>query len=245
MTEKGKFIVIEGADGAGTTTQAKLLADRLSPKDELCGNDGVFSMFTREPTDGTVGEMIRERILSGNYGSVSNEVLMLLFRADRMDHCDKIRPYLDGGVHVICDRYYPSTLVYQTLGEHDVHKEMLAMFDMFRYSDNILPPDLIVYLDVDLDERMERISSRGEPMEIFDEADKQEMIQRSYNTWFYSKFGYDQLYSGSRVCRVNGNASVEEVAIDIAKIVGEWCNIPKLTDTPIFCSETEKLRDAE
>ena len=110
---RGKFIVLEGVDGAGTTTQANLVKATLSAKD-------VESVVTAQPSDGPIGRLIRS-ILRGqvtreNGERVGGQAIAALFAADRSEHIDSlIEPLLAKGVHVICDRYYHSSLAYQAL----------------------------------------------------------------------------------------------------------------------------------
>ena len=109
---RGKFIVIEGLDGSGLSTQAGLLKEFLEKED-------VAVYLTKEPTAGPVGALIRlalGRRLSFSQSTPDNDaIIALLFAADRMDHLAiDIVPKLDAGVHVICDRYYLSTFAYQS-----------------------------------------------------------------------------------------------------------------------------------
>src|SRR4051794_5711725 len=101
----GKLIVLEGIDGAGTTTQAQRLGKHF----------GARVHVTREPSDGAAGILIRQ-ILRGEYHPYDHTALALLFAADRLDHLKReIEPQLQKGVHVISDRYVISSLVYQSL----------------------------------------------------------------------------------------------------------------------------------
>lgn len=103
---RGKFIVLEGPDGAGTTKHSELLAERFQKE----GHDVVL---TAEPTDGAIGEQIRNILHSGVLPSAA--ALQLLFCADRADHIARvIEPALQAGKTVISDRYALSTVVYGT-----------------------------------------------------------------------------------------------------------------------------------
>ena len=106
----GKLIVLEGIDGSGTTTQARLLCEWLAGR-------GVAVHLTREPSDGPVGRLIRE-ILHGAHAPVAGDTMALLFAADRVDHLSReVLPALDRGTHVVTDRYYHSSLAYQAIDE--------------------------------------------------------------------------------------------------------------------------------
>ncbi len=110
---KGRFVVLEGLDGAGTTTQARLLADRLRVERRPVH-------LTAEPSAGPVGALIRQ-VLTGRIGGerhgagrFSPWALALLFAADRQDHYDvEIAPKLADGADVVCDRFTLSSLAYQ------------------------------------------------------------------------------------------------------------------------------------
>ena len=109
MQKKGAFIVIEGCDGAGTTTQAQRLQARLQ-------DAGHRAHVTCEPSKGWIGTQIRERLRGSAPDEAGYQLLALLFAADRMAHmADEMRELLDAGVHVLCDRYVLSSLVYQGL----------------------------------------------------------------------------------------------------------------------------------
>lgn len=98
------FIVLEGPDGSGTTTQSALLAEKLR-------NEGYAVTLTAEPTDGVIGRWIREQLRGGT--KLDPAALQLMFCADRAQHVEEvIKPALARGEVVVCDRYSPSTLVY-------------------------------------------------------------------------------------------------------------------------------------
>jgi dTMP kinase len=127
------FIVLEGLDGCGKSTHAGLLAEWLREK-------GSDVLLTAEPTGGPIGLLIRE-ILSGKFG-VDPKTMALLFTADRVEHTLEIRAALDLGRTVISDRYYYSTVAYQSA--QGVDRKWLMELNKFA-----LTPDLVVFLDVD------------------------------------------------------------------------------------------------
>lgn len=135
----GTFIVIEGADGAGTTTQSKKLAEKLD------------AHWTSEPTSGKVGQKVEEMIRSDDY---SAESIALAFAADRMLHLEEeVIPRLEKGETVVSDRYYYSSVIYQTAfgAEYEWVVEL---------NSNILVPDLAVVLDVSSEEAFSRLRER-------------------------------------------------------------------------------------
>src|SRR5262245_15868735 len=103
----GKLIVLEGIDGAGTTTQARRLGEFMASR-------GVPVHVTNEPSAGPVGREIRN-ILRGAHAPFDQGAMALLFAADRLDHLSReIVPHLEAGTHVVCDRYLLSSIVYQS-----------------------------------------------------------------------------------------------------------------------------------
>ena len=145
MAPRGWFIVFEGIDGSGKSTQIDLLSRKFKRK-------GIDFVIEREPSDGSIGKFIRGYSESGErYLSPQTEAL--LFTADRFEHSRRIEEYLREGVNVICDRYFHSTLAYQ--GASGVDFNWLK--EMQRYS---LKPDLVLLLDIDPDASLLRVSDR-------------------------------------------------------------------------------------
>lgn len=188
----GKFIVLEGLDGAGTTTQVRLLERRLSEFGPV--------WTTWEPSERPAGRLIR-RILAGEETS-DPRALALLFAADRLDHLygpDGILERLRQGVHVICDRYYLSSLAYQTLD---------APFSwVYAINRRALRPDLTVFLEVPVAECLARIGVRqGERKELFERQEALEHVRARY----YRAIAY--LRRQERIAIVDGRPRAEEVA---------------------------------
>lgn len=144
-------MVFEGGDGAGKTTQARLLADWLT-------DAGREVVLTREPGEGPVGEKIRAILLDPATGDLSPRAEALLYSADRAHHVDAvIRPALERGAVVVCDRYIDSTLAYQGAGR------VLAADDLEPiawWAADHLVPDLTVLLDLDPAEGLAVIAER-------------------------------------------------------------------------------------
>jgi len=157
--EKGKFITLEGGEGAGKTTQAKLLVEALNAA-------GVETVLTREP-GGTFGaEAIRTLVLDGTKDRWSGMTELLLMYAARVDHLEKlIRPALDRGAWVISDRFADSSVAYQGYARgvaldqvQGVHDAVMGGFE----------PDLTILFDVDPVIAMKRVETRGEEISRFD-----------------------------------------------------------------------------
>lgn len=140
MEHNGYFIVLEGADGCGKSTQARLLCNRLSERGNAC-------VLTEEPGATPTGKAIRELILHPR-SRMDAKTELFLFLADRADHvAARILPALSGGSIVISSRYLFSTLVYQGLVRSAAPNELLLQMNLFAV--NNLLPELVIYLDVD------------------------------------------------------------------------------------------------
>ena len=153
--QKGLFITFEGCDGCGKTTQLELLAKYLQGK-------GYDVIVTREPGAKGLGEKLREILL--NYdGEVSSNCESFLFLADRAQHIDTIvKPAIDAGKIVLCDRHIDSTAAYQGYGRG-------LDLEQINYLNNIatsgLKPDLTLLFDVDIETSMARVGKNKDRME--------------------------------------------------------------------------------
>ena len=157
---KGLFIVIEGIDGTGKSTQVKRLG-------EWYASLGREVLLSREPTDGPWGRKLRE---SASTGRLSPQEELDCFLKDRRQHVEeKIRPALEAGKVVILDRYYFSTMAYQGARGFDP-AEIRRMNEAFAPR-----PDLLLILDLEVDAAHERIGHRGDSTNEFE---KRESLQR-------------------------------------------------------------------
>lgn len=200
-----KFIVFEGIDGAGKTTQIKLLAENLA-------KIGVESYITAEPTDMPSGKIIREA-LSGRLPATCAEMADMFVR-DRVIHNKDeekgIDPHLDRGITVISDRYYYSSLAYQGA---ELGYERVAALNL----DNpgIRTPDICVFLDLTPDKSLERIGKRADtPTEIYENYDYLEKTRRM----FFDVF--ERLRErGENIAVIDASGTPEEIAENIFKQV--------------------------
>ncbi|MBN2007473.1 MAG: dTMP kinase [Anaerolineae bacterium] len=167
----GKLIVLEGLDGAGTTTQAQCLGDYLRERVRAV-------TITCEPTDGPAGRLIR-RILT-HQDTIHPRALAALFVADRLDHLygDRgIAAQLQAGVWVVMDRYYLSSLAYQSLplAEHEVP----WLYDMHA---PCIAPDVTFFLDVPAAVCLERIrKNRGGAFDLFEKEELLTAVAARYH----------------------------------------------------------------
>lgn len=154
----GKFIVLEGIDGSGTTTQ-------LDRAVEFVKSLGHAAVATREPSTGPVGRLLREALLGrlalADGSAMDGRTMALLFAADRMDHVQReIAPQLAAGTTVISDRYLLSSLAYQAEEADRVWVAGLAR--------GVPAPDLTVLLDLPVETAAKRRAAAGRPIERYD-----------------------------------------------------------------------------
>ena len=153
--KKGLFITFEGIDGCGKTTQIELLKDYFEQK-------GYTVLLTREPGAKGLGEKFREILL--NYdGEVSSNCESFLFLADRAQHIDTIiKPAIEKGHIVLCDRHTDSTVAYQGYGRM---LDVKQIHDLNKIATNGIKPDKTFILDIDVETSFERIGKSRDRME--------------------------------------------------------------------------------
>ena len=194
---RGRLIAFEGLDGCGKTTQIKALAASLS-------SSGIEYVLTREPTDGPMGQRIREMARSGETVAPSEELRW--FMEDRAEHVDLvIEPALRAGRWVLTDRYYLSIVAYQGARGLD-SEEILAVCER-----SFPLPDLALLFEISPEAGLRRVMSRGEPT---DPAFEQIGFLRGVEAVFAS---LDLPY----LRRVDANRSEREIAADVCRVVAE------------------------
>src|SRR5918993_5480470 len=148
---RGKFITFEGGEGTGKSTQAQILAERLKVL-------GIAVITTREPGGSPGAEVIRHVILSGAVKPLGAEAEAMLFAAAREDHiAHTIRPALDRGHWVVCDRFADSTRVYQRVLGH-VDPRLIKRLEKITVGEN--KPDLTIILDAPAETGLARAHAR-------------------------------------------------------------------------------------
>lgn len=191
MKGKGFFICVEGLDGCGKTTQAKLLVDRLKV---------VYNaVYTTEPSQGNVGQFIKEYCLDVEQRG-SSVVEALLFAADRSEHVEKeIMPALNRGELVISDRYLYSSLAYQGAAGVDLNW-------IRQINKHAMKPDLAVFIDVHPETVVQRLKPRKSVME---NLETQRRVREVYMRFVES----------GELTLVDGNASKEKVGEELLRMV--------------------------
>ena len=158
MKKKSYFIVIEGLDGSGKTTATRTVTNVLEYE-----NHGRVKL-TFEPHDPSCSGLFIRQVLMKKIRTPNPKLLALAFAANRLDHCDReINKWLDekGGRILICDRYYLSSLVYQSVGN-------LTFESVYELNSEARKPDLIIFLNVSNRVCYERMKNRNEDKELFE-----------------------------------------------------------------------------
>ncbi len=196
MAQRGTFIVFEGLDGSGKSTQLKKLEQRLCAM-------GRKVFRTAEPTGGEIGKRIRAA-LSGEE-PCSTAQLAALFLADRIAHNEEIAEHLEAGEDVICDRYFYSSMAYQ-----GPLTDPGWVADMNRNCPSITKPDLCVFLDVDFRRCKERLDAGREALEIYERDLGFMEATRSAFLAVFRRFE-----SEDRIAVVDADRDIETVAEEI------------------------------
>lgn len=172
---RGKFITFEGGEGTGKSTQIKRLADRLTKA-------GYEILVTREPGGSAGAEAVRHVLLSGAAETLGTDMEAILFAAARSDHVEQvIKPALNSGINVLCDRYYDSSRVYQGI-TGNVDERMINSLVNVACEDAW--PDLTLVLDLDPEEGLRRANMRR-GIDVADRYEKEDIaMQRARREGF-------------------------------------------------------------
>ena len=204
--KRGYFITFEGADGCGKTTQTELIKKYLD-------NKNIENILTREPGGSELGVHLR-KILLHYEKPVSNIAETFLYLADRAQHIEyKIKPALEEGKIVLCDRHTDSTLAYQGYGRN---QDIETIQGLNKIAVNSILRDLTIVFDVESETAQKRLTGEKDRLEA-------EGIE------FHKKLraGYLDIAKKNpkRVKIVNANQGIEQVFNDTIKIIGELLNL--------------------
>lgn len=206
--KKGKFIVLEGVDGSGKSTQSALLKQALIDAGEV-----VYSTF--EPTNGPIGSVLRN-ILTHRI-KADEKTIAALFLADRLDHIQNeqngLLKMLQQGMTVVCDRYYFSSYAY-----HSTHIDMNWVIQSNALCAELLRPDLNIYIDITPETSMERIAKGRTSVDLFENLDRITKVRAGY----FSAF--ERLKNEEKVLIIDGQRDPQLVFKEI------WENVQQLLD---------------
>jgi len=204
----GKFIVFEGLDGSGSTTQAGKLREWLNKTEKELVLGKPTAHLTKEPTNNIIGGLIRGQ-LTGDW-KTRPECLQLLFAADRSHHLEKeVIPLLKDGATVISDRYFFSTIAYGATEIND--KEWLAEINK-----PFLLPDLTFLIRVSPRVCLQRIKGDRFSVELFE---KEEALARVWENYEELAKKFDNVYI------VDGEKPIEEIFEELKSLVRSKLNL--------------------
>lgn len=212
------FIVLEGNEGSGKSTQARYLHKWFT---EYLGYRPDQVLLTRQPGGTEAGRLIRN-VLYESYVNLHPQTEALLLEADRVQHVEGlIRPFLMNGGVVISDRYTPSAYAYQGFG-HQI--PLSKVVSRFRESTGGLIPDLTIILDVSVQTTLRRIQARGGTLNSNDQKDAKfyERVRKGYLEWARihktETLSYIESYTGV----IDGEESIDLVWGNIRDLVSAW-----------------------
>ncbi len=199
---KGKFIVLEGIDGSGKSTQCELLCAKLAEK---------YSVHkTFQPTKDEIGSLLRKYLI-GEY-EADNLVLATLFASDRLNHLlkkDGLLERYNRSEIIVCDRNYFSSFAYQGTEDDFV-------IEINRKAREILKPDLHIFIDVDVKTALKRINENRDSTEIFENEQKLTSVYNNYIKYF------KKLENEENIIFIDGNRSLEEISNEIFQKVSDF-----------------------
>lgn len=200
----GTFIVFEGGDGSGKSTQARILSEYLGR------NSDREVLLTREPGGTDIGEKIRALVLDQGQGHIDARTEALLYAASRSAHAHQvIAPALERGAVVVCDRYIDSSAAYQGAGR-GLGEETVT--DLSRWATEDLLPDLTIFLSVEATDARQRVAARGA-------ADRLESEPDSFHARVRESFGTLADRTDSARVTVDGVGTVDEVSTRVRDAV--------------------------
>jgi dTMP kinase len=193
--KRGFFLVLEGIDGSGKTTIAYEIKRKIEESNRL-------AIVTMEPSNNIIGEYLKKYLKETLKDNRDPVFETLAFATDRALHLkETIIPYIKEGYLVICDRYYYSSYVYQSID--GINTEWIMHVNRY-----MLKPDLAIFIDVNPETAIKRL---GKPKNIFE---KKKFLERVYSK-------YLELVDKGLLIKIDGDREIEKIVDDIIKIVFE------------------------
>jgi len=200
---KGKFITVEGGEGAGKSSNLYFIQSLLEAA-------GIEVLFTREPGGTDLGEDIRELLLGHKHTGMADDAELLMMFASRAEHLNhKIIPALENGTWVLCDRFTDATYAYQG-GGRNISFDRIAMLENWVQGD--LRPDMTLLLDLPVETGLQRARNRSEPDRF--ESEKIEFFENVRSA--YLKIAHDE---PERVKVIDASKPLDEVQMQIKSVL--------------------------
>jgi len=204
VADRGRFVTVEGIEGAGKSTQMDVIRRYLEER-------GIRVVMTREPGGTSLGEAVRTLLLDPDNRGMSSDTELLLVFAARAEHLHKvIQPALGSGDWVLSDRFTDATFAYQG-GGRGIEAARIVTLEEWVQGD--LRPDLTLLLDVSVEAGMSRITGRGQP-DRFEREDR-EFFQRIRSSYLQRAAAEPQ-----RFRRIDASAPVAQVSREALAAVG-------------------------
>ncbi len=209
MTERGKFITVEGIEGAGKSSNLAYIR-------ELLDSAGKKHIFTREPGGTELGEDIRRLLLDHKHSGMGNDAELLLIFGARAEHIESvIGPALKEGVWVLCDRFTDASYAYQG-GGRGIDRERIRSLEQWVQGD--LRPDLTLLLDLPVETGLARAGNRSEP-------DRFEVEHRSFFDGVRKAYLEIAGMEPERVRVIDASLSVDRVRGQIETVLGGYLSV--------------------
>jgi dTMP kinase len=203
--QKGKFITIDGVEGAGKSTQITFICEYLQAK-------GVNVVLTREPGGTDLGEQIRELLLNTKTKSMHSDSELLLMFSARNEHIhSKIIPALNNGDWVLSDRFTDASYAYQG-GGRGLNMQRIEQLEKWVLQD--FTPDMTLLLDIPVEQGMERVKSRGKKDRI--ELENMDFFERVRQAYIARSKAYPE-----RIKLINSAKTKEYTSMQIAQILAD------------------------
>lgn len=204
---RGKFVTLEGIDGAGKSTHLEWIARFLERR-------GIGVKLTREPGGTVLGERLRELMLAGR-PPLHPETEALLMFAARREHLDRvIMPALDSGLWVVCDRFTDATYAYQAGGSGVAWEKIAGLEQWVQHG---LQPDLTVFLDVDPVIGRQRTAQTKEPDRF--EAERETFFRRVREAYLRRA-----KECPDRICVIDASGEIRRIQEKLASVLSAFCS---------------------
>ncbi|KKD36188.1 dTMP kinase [Limnoraphis robusta] len=206
----GKLIVFEGIEGGGKTTQIQQTCDWLQ---KHLGSSAPAILTTKEPGGTALGRSLRKILLDSRLEEpIASQAELLLFAADRAQHVETfLKPHLEQGAIILCDRFTDSTIAYQGYGR-GLDQDLIVQLNQIATGG--LQSDLTLWFDLEVEKGLARTQTRGE-------MDRMEQADLAFHQRVNQGFCELASQAGDRIIRIDAHLSLEQVSEKIQRVLSE------------------------